>query len=79
MTVHDYRLACPAKHFLRRDGVCMRCWPHAMYHAGSPRCLGLGGVALAIETFVQRLGRRYVRRVEKFLCPSEFMAKVLRG
>ncbi|MCJ7544749.1 MAG: glycosyltransferase family 4 protein [Phycisphaerae bacterium] len=77
MTVHDYRLACPAKHFLRPDGVCMRCWPHALVHAASPRCLGPGGVALAIETLVQRFFRRYVRWVEKFLCPSAFMAEVM--
>ncbi len=77
MTVHDYRLACPAKHFLRGDGVCMRCWPHALYHAASPRCQGLGGMALAVETFVQRFLRRYVRWVERFVCPSEFMAKIM--
>ncbi|MDP7287827.1 MAG: glycosyltransferase, partial [Phycisphaerae bacterium] len=31
--MHDYRLACPAKHFLRpRDGVhCMRCQPNKYF------------------------------------------------
>lgn len=77
MTVHDYRLACPTKHFLRPDGVCMRCWPHALHHAASPRCAGMGGAALAIETFVQRFVRRYVRWVDKFFCPSEFMARIM--
>jgi glycosyltransferase involved in cell wall biosynthesis len=79
MTVHDYRLACPTKHFLRPDGVCMRCWPHALHHAASPRCAGTGGAALAVETLVQRFGRRYVRWVDTFLCPSEFMAGIMRA
>jgi len=77
MTVHDYRLACPTKHFLRPDGVCMRCLPHRLYHAASPRCAGLAGAALAAETLVQRFLRRYVRWVDLFLCPSAFMAEVL--
>jgi glycosyltransferase involved in cell wall biosynthesis len=79
MTVHDYRLACPTKHFLRPDGVCMRCWPQALWHAASPRCAGVGGAALAVETAVQRFARRYVRWVETFICPSGFLAKVLRA
>jgi glycosyltransferase involved in cell wall biosynthesis len=77
MTVHDYRLACPTKHFLRPDGVCTRCWPHRLYHAASPRCAGLAGAALAVETLVQRFLRRYVRWVEVFFLPSGFMAEVM--
>ena len=78
MTVHDYRLACPTKHFLRPNGVCMRCWPHALRHAVSPRCAGAGGAMLAIETFVQRAWHRY-RWVDTFLCPSDFVAKIMGG
>jgi len=78
MTVHDYRLACPTKYFLRPDGVCTRCVPNKFYHAASPRCAGLGGAALAVESLIQRLGRRYYRWVDLFLCPTRFMRDVLR-
>lgn len=77
MTVHDYRLACPAKHFLSATGVCMRCLPNRFYHAAL-HCDGAGGVGLAVESYVQRFFRRYFRWVERFLCPSIFLRGVLR-
>ena len=77
MTVHDYRLACPTKHFLRTDGVCLRCLPNRFYHAASPKCAGLGGVALAIESYIQRFFRRYYQPIELFLCPTRYMRQVL--
>ncbi len=76
MTVHDYRLACPAKHFLSSAGVCTKCLPGRFYHAAGPSCAGLGGVALAIESYIQRLLRRY-RRIDFFMCPSQFMMRML--
>jgi glycosyltransferase involved in cell wall biosynthesis len=79
MTVHDYRLACPTRHFLRPDGLCSRCWPHRLYHAASPRCAGWVGAALAMETAVQRWLGRYRRHVGVFLCPTEFMRRIVCG
>jgi len=77
MTVHDYRLACPTKHFLRADGLCTRCLANKFYHAASRRCAGLGGAALAVESFFQRFFRRYFRWVDLFLCPSRYLRGVL--
>ncbi|MFA6133652.1 MAG: glycosyltransferase family 4 protein [Phycisphaerae bacterium] len=77
MTVHDYRLACPAKHFLRGGQTCMDCWPNRFWHA--TRCGGAGGAALAIESYFQRFFRRYIRWIEFFICPGPFMADVLRA
>ena len=77
MTAHDYRLACPTKHFLRGDGPCTRCLGGRFYHAASPRCAALGGAALAVESYVQRLLRRYFSTVSFFLCPTRFMRRVL--
>jgi len=78
MTAHDYRLACPTKHFLRPDGPCTRCLPNRYYHAVSPRCAGLRGGALALESFIQRFTRRYFRWIDLLLCPTRFMQKILR-
>ena len=78
MTVHDYRLACPTKFFLRRSGVCTRCLGNKFWHAASPRCAGAGGVALAVESWCNSLLGRYGRFVDTFLCPTEYMCDVLR-
>ena len=77
MTVHDYRLACPTKHFLRSDGVCHRCLPNRFYHAASLKCAGLGGAVLAIESYIQRFFRRYYQPIELFICPTRYMRQVL--
>ncbi|MCD6378127.1 MAG: glycosyltransferase, partial [Planctomycetes bacterium] len=81
MTVHDYRLLCPTKHFLRlsytengRGGeICFRCLPNRFYHAAALSCCGLAGVGLAIESYFQRFFRRYYQPVEIFFCPTHFM------
>ncbi len=78
MTAHDYRLACPTKHFLRPDGVCTRCLPNKFYHAASPACASLAGAGLAIESFIQRFARRYISAVDFFICPSRHMRRILR-
>jgi len=78
MTLHDYRLACPTKHFLCNGGVCTRCVPHGLHHAAGRGCAGLGGAALAAESLVQRLARTYFGRVDFFLCPTRFMRRLMR-
>ena len=81
MTLHDYRLVCPTKYFfieqLPGSGQCMRCQPNRFFHAAGRRCAGFGGGGLAIESFVQRFWRRYFRWVDKFICPTPFMRRVL--
>ena len=77
MSMHDYRLACPTKHFLRADGLCTRCLPNKFYHAASAKCASLGGMALAAESFIQRFARRYIRWVDVFICATQFMRDAL--
>lgn len=77
MTVHDYRLLCPTRHLVRPDGPCRRCVPNRFYHAVSPRCAGLRGLALAAESYVQHISRRYSRGVDALLCPSRTLAALL--
>jgi len=77
LTVHDYRLVCPTRHLYRPDGLCTRCVPNKFYHAASPRCAGVSGAALGVESFVQRAGRRYLRWVDLFLCPSRYAQGML--
>ena len=77
MTLHDYRLVCPTKHLYRSDGLCRRCVPNRLYHAAGRRCAGLPGGAAALETLVQRAGRRYFRWVDFFTCPTQYMRSIM--
>ena len=81
MQMHDYRLACPTKHFLRpRDGVhCMRCYPNKYFHAAGGGCAGPAGAAPAIESYISRLTRSYFRWVDFFVCPTQFMREIMLG
>ncbi|MDP6634334.1 MAG: glycosyltransferase family 4 protein [Phycisphaerae bacterium] len=81
MQMHDYRMACPAKHFLRpRDGVhCMRCQPNKYFHAAGRGCSGLAGAGPAVESYVSRLTRNYFRWVDFFICPTRFMRRIMRN
>lgn len=79
MTVHDYRLSCPAKHFVAAGGLCTRCAGGRFYRAASSQCGGLRGAGLAAETYVQAWLRRYATAVDLFLCPTRYMRDVLAG
>jgi glycosyltransferase involved in cell wall biosynthesis len=80
MQIHDYRLACPTKHFLRpRAGThCMRCHPNKYFHAAGSGCAGLAGAGPAIESYIARLTRSYFSLVDFFVCPTRFMRGVMR-
>ncbi|MCK5114059.1 MAG: glycosyltransferase family 4 protein [Phycisphaerae bacterium] len=82
MTLHDYRLACPTRHFYRPrlstpDALCTRCVGGHFFHAASPKCAGFGGAGLAIESYVQHWLRRYMKYIRTFICPTEFMRQTM--
>jgi len=77
MTMHDYRLACPARHFVSGRGLCTRCLGGRFYRAASSECGRLRGAGLAAESYVQALSRRYAAAVDLFLCPTHYMREVL--
>jgi glycosyltransferase involved in cell wall biosynthesis len=80
MQMHDYRMACPTKHFLRpREGThCMRCQPNNYFHAIGKGCAGLAGAGPAMESYVARFTRSYFRWVDFFICPTRFMRGIMR-
>lgn len=77
MTLHDYRLACPTRHFYRADGLCTRCVGRKFHHAVSSSCAGFKGLPLAIESAFQMFLHRYDKYISKFICPNEFMISVM--
>lgn len=79
MTLHDYKLVCPA-YTLRADGaICERCTGGRFYHATATRCRGLArGVLLSAESYVQHRLLRSYEKVRLFLSPSRFLAEKFR-
>lgn len=77
-TVHDYKPICPnAKLFVPRTGeICSRCRGGRFYHAALTDCGSYGrasSVLIALEAYVNRLTRPYLRAVQRFLTPSAFL------
>ena len=75
MTVHDYKLCCPAYLMLRGGKPCSRCTDGHYYRTVLHRChkgsLSASGV-YAVESYYNRWNRMY-DTVDRFLCPSRFV------
>lgn len=78
-TVHDYELVCPEGHLFRDDHPCEDCRTQGVTAAIRHRCKWgrLAPSALvAVEKALHRL-RGVWERVDRFLCPSAFLADTL--
>lgn len=78
-TVHDYELVCPQGHLFRQGQPCEACRTEGVRAAVRHRCKWgrLGpSVVVAAEKALHRL-RGVWTRVDRFLCPSAFLADVL--
>lgn len=78
-TVHDYELVCPQGHLFRQAKPCEDCRHEGLRAAVRHRCKWgrLGpSVVVAAEKALHRL-RGVWERVDRFLCPSAFLAEVL--
>ena len=74
MTLHDYKIGCPA-YVLYRDGqTCRACTGGRAYNAVRYRCVKHSVPASALAaveaTLSQRLGK--YAKIDGFVCPSEF-------
>ncbi len=82
MTLHDYKLACPSYTMYRKGGPCEICVNHRVplacaLHACS-RGSRMESIVLSIESTIHRARKVYERGVDRFVCPSEFLASVMR-
>ena len=78
MTLHDYKLFCPAYRMLRpgRDGErpCSSCLAHGPFDAVRFRCVK-GSALASLVCWLEALAhRRYWSAIRLFIAPSEFMA-----
>jgi len=77
-TLHDYRLLCPAIHFLSKGQVCEACKGKRYYQCALKRCrkgrLFKSSVA-ALGSYVSDYFYQYDKLISAYIAPSEFMRK----
>jgi len=81
MTVHDYKLMCPALRLYKNGTVCEKCAPMRYTSCLTGRCVHDSRAASALctlEMLYHDLTRAYTGRVDRFIAPSRFVAGKLR-
>ncbi len=82
MTLHDYKLVCPAYRLFRGNEVCEECvgrrLPWGVFWHSCSRGSRSEGLVLAIESTWHRWRRSYERSISVFISPSHFLAAVVR-
>ena len=75
-TAHDYELICPSGHLFAKGGPCQACRGHRYHEAVRLRCkrdsLLASGMA-ALESSLHAAAGVW-NQVDRFLCPSRFLA-----
>jgi glycosyltransferase involved in cell wall biosynthesis len=77
-TLHDYRLLCPAIHFLSHGRVCESCKGKRYYYCTLKRCRKgelLRSSVAALGSYVRDYFYQYDKLISAYIAPSEFMRK----
>jgi len=77
MTIHDYKLLCPALRFYTNGAVCEKCRPMHYSSCVAGRCVHGSRAAsalCAVEMFVHDVTKAYTGRIDRFIAPSSFVA-----
>jgi glycosyltransferase involved in cell wall biosynthesis len=80
LTVHDYKVVCPAYVALKNGKPCSACVDGGYYRCAVNRCHKgqlAPSIVYSIEAYWSRLSGNY-GSVAQFLCPSRFIAGLLR-
>jgi len=76
LTLHDFKLACPAYSMFTHDGVCERCKNNKLYNILLHRCikrsLVLSGVVF-LESSLHCSLDSYAKNIDRFVVPSRFI------
>jgi len=80
MTLHDYKLICPAYNMLRDGKVCEICKGGKYYRCITTKCHKksyLASLVYALEAYIYTLLKTYLRHIRYFVTPSKFMQNKL--
>ena len=75
MSLHDYKVICPAYLLMTEGEICERCKDRNFFHAVTHRCL-LDSRAASIVGWIEATLHAWLKTYEKvarFLCPSQFL------
>jgi len=76
MTLHDYKLICPAYSLLSQGRICEDCEGRLFYMAIKNRCHKESFIAstiYALESYFNKIFKKYEKNVRFFISPSEFL------
>lgn len=77
MTIHDYKIFCPALRHYNSLGVCDRCRPYHYAKCISGRCVKNSRAASLLcvtEMWLHDLINAYAGKIDVFIAPSQFVA-----
>lgn len=80
MTLHDYRVVCPASALFLRGGNCQRCEMKRFYNVVLNRCIANSyskSFIVLLGMVVHHVLLRTFDKVDLFICPSLFVSKQL--
>jgi glycosyltransferase involved in cell wall biosynthesis len=79
LTLHDFKLLCPAYYMLNKNNICNACAGKHFYHATLNRCQEgdlSKSMLLSLEAYWHKYFKNY-EMVDLFLSPSRFMAHMM--
>jgi glycosyltransferase involved in cell wall biosynthesis len=76
-TLHDYQWVCPVYTFVSHGEVCEACRGRRFHQAVVKRCQGGSIVRSAVAALELAVGagKKWTRRIDRFLAPSRFLAE----
>jgi glycosyltransferase involved in cell wall biosynthesis len=80
MSLHDYKLACPNMLFYVNGEICERCSGGKFYNAITHKCVfgsSAKSAVCALEMYVHRITQMYLKNVDVFISPSQFLIDAL--
>jgi glycosyltransferase involved in cell wall biosynthesis len=78
MTLHDYKLICPAYTLLSQSNICEDCEGHLYYMAIKNRCHKeslIASTIYAFESYFNKIFKKYEKNVRFFISPSQFLKR----
>lgn len=79
LTLHDYKLICPAYYMLNKNDICNACAGKHFFQATLNRCQEgtlSKSLLLSLEAYWHKYFKSY-EMVDMFLTPSQFMANIM--
>jgi glycosyltransferase involved in cell wall biosynthesis len=76
-SLHEYKLICPEGSFVSDGKICEKCYNNQFYHCALQKCKKqsfLASMLASMDAYFYHLSGVY-KKVDFYLCPSEFLLK----